>query len=98
MSRTKTCVRTRLPLGWHDLETFCSDVLNMSWAPGVASIHTPYLDTTSRRRNPLELITGMQRPSDSALRPCSVNLSLSTSFERAFLSSHPFNFCVKQVA
>ncbi len=31
---------------------------------GVASIQTPYLDTISRRRNPLGLIRGMQRPSD----------------------------------
>jgi hypothetical protein len=33
-----------------------------SWPQGVASIQTPYLHTIPKRRGPLELIRGMQRP------------------------------------
>jgi hypothetical protein len=32
------------------------------WAQGVASIRTPYLRTFPRRRHPIELQRGMQRP------------------------------------
>src|SRR5258708_15793100 len=69
-SRTKSCVHTRLQLRWHDLETFLLHRVEDVLGPGVASIQTPYLDTICRRRNPLEPIRGMQRPSDSAPRPC----------------------------
>ncbi len=61
-SRTKSCVHTRLPLRWHDLETFLLHRVEDVLGPGVASIQTPYLDTICRRRNPLEPIRGMQRP------------------------------------
>jgi hypothetical protein len=44
-------------------------------------------------RNPLELIRGMQRPSDSALRLCSVNLSPFTFHQsRCKMEPHPTAF------
>jgi hypothetical protein len=62
-SRTKSCVHTRLLSRWHDLETFLLRRVEHVLGPsGVAANQTPYLDTISRRRNPLEPIRGMQRP------------------------------------
>jgi hypothetical protein len=50
------------PDAWTVASGSNTSVLNTRWAPGVASIHTPYLRKFSRRRHPIELKHGMQRP------------------------------------
>jgi hypothetical protein len=56
------------PVGGMALEDFNVQGVATSWALGVASVAHAIPATASRRRHPLELPRGMQRPSDSAPR------------------------------